>query len=60
MGDRRSGAKKASSDGSVTGTSATDKNQTTLVYNYNCSRKLVYEGDVEDILIPAPGGKISA
>jgi hypothetical protein len=54
MGDRRSGAKKASSDGSITGTSATDKNQTTLVFNYNCSRKLVYEGDVEDILIPTP------
>lgn len=56
MGDKRNGAKSASGDGSTTGANATARNQNTLHYTYNGQRKLVYAGDVANILkvTPAP------
>ncbi len=51
MGDKRNGAKKVAGDGSQTGTKTADLNKTTLKYVFNCQRKLVYEGDVETILV---------
>lgn len=58
MGDKRNGAKKASGDGSTTGTKASDRNQNTLHYTFNAPRKLMYEGDVDAILkvVPAKPG----
>lgn len=55
MGDKRRGAIRASGDGSTTGSSSTARNQTTLHYTYTCPMKLVYEGDMENILT-IPGG----
>lgn len=57
MGDRRRGAILASdSDGASTGTGATERNQTSLKFQYNAPRALVYEGDCENILTAAAGG----
>lgn len=54
MGDSRRGAILASdSDGATTGTTATERNQTTLKFQYNTPRALVYEGDCENILTAA-------
>lgn len=54
MGDSRRGAILASdSDGATTGTAATERNQTTLKFQYNTPRALVYEGDCENILTAA-------
>ena len=57
MGDRRRGAILASdSDGASTGTGATERNQTSLKFQYNAPRALAYEGDCENILTAATGG----
>lgn len=57
MGDRRRGAILASdSDGASTGTGATERNQTSLKFQYNAPRALAYEGDCESILTAATGG----
>lgn len=60
MGDRRNGAKSVAGDGATTGANATARNQTSLKFQYNCPRKLVYEGDTENLLkvtpAPSPGG----
>lgn len=56
MGDARRGAILASdSDGATTGSSATERNQTTLKFQYTTPRALVYEGDCENILTAAGG-----
>lgn len=55
MGDKRRGAIRTSGDGSTTGANSTSRNQTTLHYTYTCPMKLVYEGDMENILT-IPGG----
>ena len=54
MGDSRRGAILASdSDGATTGSSATERNQTTLKFQFTTPRALVYEGDYENILTAA-------
>lgn len=55
MGDELSPALKVAGDGSNTGTTGTDRNQTTLKFQYACPRKLVYEGDLDSLLAKAPG-----
>ncbi len=54
MGDKWHGAKLApDSDGAATGASCTERNQTTLRFQYNTPRAFVYEGDTENILTAA-------
>lgn len=56
MGDARRGAILApDSDGATTGSSATERNQTTLKFQFTTPRALVYEGDCENILTAADG-----
>lgn len=55
MGDKNRGAKLATGDGATTGTKPTDLNQTTLKFQYNCPRALMYEGDVTNLLTAAAG-----
>ena len=55
MGDKNRGAKLASGDGSTTGANATARNQTTMKFQYNCPRALIYDGDVINILTAAAG-----
>lgn len=55
MGDKRRGALRASGDGSTTGANATARNQNSLHYTFTSPRKCVYEGDVETLLVAAPG-----
>lgn len=50
MGDKRNGAKSVSGDGSTTGANATARNQNTMHFTYNCPKRYVYTGDVENIL----------
>lgn len=54
MGDKRNGARRVSGDGSTTGANAAARNQNSLHYTYNCPRKLVYEGDVVNLLTVVP------
>lgn len=54
MGDELAPCIKVAGDGSTTGTTATDRNQTTLKFQYTCPRKLVYDGDLDDLLKVAP------
>ena len=57
MGDKSHGAMLAAdSDGATTGTAYTERSQTTMKFQYNCTRALVYEGDTENILTAAAGG----
>lgn len=56
LGDKRLAAKKVSGDGSTSGANPTTRNQNALHFTYTCPRKLVYEGDVDDILLPAASG----
>ena len=54
MGDaRRSAILASDSDGATTGSSATERNQTTLKFQFTTPRALVYEGDCENILTAA-------
>lgn len=54
MGDSRRGAiLAADSDGATTGSSATERNQITLKFQFTTPRALVYEGDCENILTAA-------
>lgn len=50
MGDKQAPAYKVAGDGSTTGTTGTDRNQTSLKFQYTCPRKLVYSGDIESLL----------
>lgn len=61
MGDKRRGAILATdSDGATTGASPTERNQTTLKFQFTSPRALAYEGDCENLLTAATGGKISS
>lgn len=54
MGDKWHGARLASdSDGSTTGAAYTERNQTTLKFQYNTPSAFVYEGDTENLLTVA-------
>lgn len=53
MGDSLCPAYKVAGDGSTTGATTTDRNQTTLKFSYACPRKLVYDGDLESLVEPA-------
>ncbi len=50
MGDKLNAAKKVAADASTTGKVGTDLNKIPLKFNYSCARKLMYTGDVENIL----------
>ncbi|GAB6122296.1 hypothetical protein [Dysgonomonas termitidis] len=41
-------------DGAVTGTAASDRNQTTLQFTYRAGKALVYEGETEGLLTLVP------
>ena len=49
MGDKLNAAKMVAADATTTGTAASDKNNVPLRFTYVCPRKLVYNGDMEDI-----------
>jgi hypothetical protein len=51
MGDAKRGARLANdSEGFVTGTNPTERNQASLNFTYSCPRALCYEGDVTNLL----------
>jgi hypothetical protein len=55
MGNKRRGCTFVTGgDGATTGTTSSDRNQTTLQFKFRSGRAFVYEGDVEDILEVAP------
>lgn len=55
MGGKRRGCTfVAGGDGATTGTTSSDRNQTTLQFTYRSGKALVYEGDTETLLTPAP------
>lgn len=51
MGDKLNAAKMIAADATTTGTAVTDKNNVPLRFTYACPRKLVYTGDVNNILV---------
>lgn len=54
MGGKRRGCTfVAGGDGATTGTTSSDRNQTTLQFTYRSGKALVYEGDTETLLTPA-------
>ena len=56
MGDKDHGARMAAdSDGSTTGAAYTERNQTSLRFQYNSPRAFVYEGDTENLLTAVEG-----
>lgn len=55
MGGKRRGCTFVSGgDGATTGTTSSDRNQATLQFTYRSGKALVYEGDTETLLTPAP------
>ena len=56
MGDKLSAARKVAGDASTTGAKTTDNNRTNIKFQYVCPRKLIYTGDVEDLLTVANSG----
>lgn len=55
MGNKRRGASFVTGgDGAATGTTGSDRNQTTLAYTFRSGLALVYTGDTEDILKLVP------
>ena len=57
MGDAKRGARLANdSEGFVTGTNPTERNQASLNFTYSAPRALCYEGDTEHLLTEAVGG----
>jgi hypothetical protein len=54
MGDKLNAARKVAADASTTGKAQTDLNQTPLKFQYACPRKLMYTGDVDEILKVVP------
>lgn len=57
MGDAKRGARLANdSEGFVTGTNPTERNQASLNFTYSAPRALCYEGDTEHLLTVAAGG----
>lgn len=55
MGDEMVPAVKADGDGSTTGKAGTDQNRTSLKFQYTCPRKLVYEGEINSLLVAITG-----
>ena len=55
MGDKNVAAKRVAADATTTGKASTDLNKVPLKFSYVCPRKLIYEGDVENILKVAGG-----
>lgn len=55
MGDEMVPAVKVDGEGSTTGKAGTDQNRTSLKFQYTCPRKLVYEGEVDSLLIAVTG-----
>lgn len=57
MGDAKRGARLANdSEGFVTGTNPTERNQASLNFTYSAPRALCYEGDTEHLLTETVGG----
>ena len=54
MGNKRRGASMAGGDGATTGAGSGDRNQIGLKFEFRTRKALVYEGDIEDILIQVP------
>ncbi len=55
MGNKKRGASLVpGSEGAVTGTQASDRNQTTLQFTFRSSMALSYEGVTDELLTPAP------
>lgn len=50
MGDRLNAAHKVAGDASTTGKTTTELNKTPLKFQYSCPRKLMYTGDVDNLL----------
>lgn len=50
FGDKLNAARRVAADASTTGKVGTDLNKTPLKFTYGCPRKLMYTGDVENIL----------
>lgn len=53
FGDKLNAAHKVAADASTTGKSGTELNKTPLKFGYDCPRKLMYTGDVTNILTVA-------
>lgn len=54
MGDKLNAAHKVAADASTTGKSGTELNKTPLKFSYDCARKLMYTGDMAEILKIVP------
>ena len=50
LGDKLNAARRVAADASTTGKVGTDLNKSALKFTYACPRKLMYTGDVENIL----------
>lgn len=50
FGDKLNAARRVAADASTTGKVGTDLNKAPLKFTYGCPRKLMYTGDVENIL----------
>lgn len=55
MGDQNVAAKRVAADATTTGKASTDLNKVPLKFSYTCPRKLIYTGDVSNILTIAGG-----
>lgn len=55
MGDNINAARKIAADPTTTGKASTDLNAVPLSYIYDCPRKLIYAGDMEDLLVVNSG-----
>ena len=53
MGDQIVPAKMTDGDGSTTGKTGTELNRSALKFQYTCTRKLVYAGEVDSLIKPA-------
>jgi len=57
MGNKRRGAAYVTGgDGAATGTTSSDRNQTTMQFRFRSGKALVYEGEVDELLTLVPNG----
>lgn len=56
FGDKLNAARRVAADASTTGKAGTDLNKVPMKFTYACPRKLMYTGDVENILKVAGAG----
>lgn len=56
MGDKVNAAVKVAGDAATTGSKSDENNRTNIKFQYVCPRKLIYKGDVENILTVNNGG----